>query len=91
MSLVSNIDIQIITAKGRTRRLGRTRYSVSRLNEPKGSYAKYKFDFRSKFILQPSWSAKFILRPSFRSKFILRFDFLNITVLYSIGKRPNSN
>jgi hypothetical protein len=52
-------------------------YSVSRLNEPKVSEAKYKFDFSAKFILRPSWSAKFILR----------FDFLNITVLYSIGKR----
>ena len=26
-------------------------------------------------------------RIDFRSKFILRFDFLNLTVLYSIGKR----
>ncbi len=28
-------------------------YSVSRLNEPKVSEAKYKFDFSAKFILQP--------------------------------------
>jgi len=50
-------------------------YSVSRLNEPKGSYAKYKFDFSAKFILQwRNWSAKFILPLcSWSAKFILQW------------------
>ncbi|RKZ44104.1 MAG: hypothetical protein DRR00_28765 [Candidatus Parabeggiatoa sp. nov. 3] len=58
---------------------------------------KYKFDFRSKFILRPSFQTKFILRPSFQTKFILRpsfqtkfilrFYFLDITVRHEIGKR----
>ena len=38
------------------------RYSVSRLNEPKGSYAKYKFYCRCKFIL---------LWLNFQTQFIL--------------------
>jgi len=46
--------------------------------------------YRSKFILRPSFQTQFILRPSFQTQFILRFDFLDITVLYSIGKRYNS-
>ena len=58
-------------------------YSVSRLNEPKRGEAKYKFDFRSKFILPwRNFRSKFILPwRNFRSKCILRFDFLNITVV----------
>jgi len=52
----------------------KTGYSVSRLNEPKVSEAKYKFDWSAKFILQPDWSAKFILQPDWSAKFILRQD-----------------
>jgi hypothetical protein len=51
--------------------------------------------FRSKFILRPSFQTKFILRPlgmhvilqPLGMPVILRFDFLDITVLDSIGKR----
>jgi len=50
-------------------------YSVSRLNEPKVSEAKYKFDFSEKFILQRrNWSAKFILQwRNWSAKFILQW------------------
>jgi len=57
------------------------------------NYYRSKFilrpDFSEKFILRPDFSEKFILRPDFSEKFILRFVFLDITVLYSIGKRYN--
>jgi len=58
------------------------------------NYYRSKFilrpDWSAKFILRPDRSAKFILRPDWSAKFILRFDFLDITVLYSIGKRYNN-